>query len=348
MGDAAATTPLMLTPGVILSTGLELLGFTKARQKKVRRAKNLSRFHSHYSSDPVVYADLIHKLQTTTNPAARIDLSTLDKEKFIHYFFMAIHLLACYPTENEAEATFSKSIGVCDRTWRHWCWDFFLPKIAALKPEVIVWPDYWDNPDRDVGEDDSSEHIEEAVFIYTVDGKHSPIQEPTCSTFEESRGYYSHKFNGPALNYEIAIAIWFQQCIWANGPYRAGKNDIGIFRHRLKARTQQARDESGIKHRGIADKGYRGEREYLSIPTSHDSKEVRDFKARALTRHENFNGRISNFDCMDEVFRHKGSVNKADPDDETFGLVRKHGLCFDCVVVIVQLQLNNGSPLFEV
>ena len=35
-------------------------------------------------------------------------------------------------------------------------------------------------------------------------------------------------------------------------------------------------------------------------------------------------------------------------DGKTTGFVEKHSLCFDAVVVIVQLQLENGMPLFDV
>ena len=88
-----------------------------------------------------------------------------------------------------------------------------------------------------------------------------------------------------------------------------------------------------MDHHCVADKGYRGERTLISIPSSQDSNEVRDFKARALSRHETFNGRMKNFDCLAEVFRHG---------------IEKHQQCFDAVVVICQLQLENGSPLFNV
>ena len=338
--------PLTIAPVVkhnldfVLRRALWLVGFSDDRQNKVRRAKNLSRFRAHYNGTPAVYADLWNRLQTTAIDEARIEIKVrIGPEKTFDYFLMTIHMLACYPTEEEAEATFAHSVGVCDRTWRNWCWDYFIPKIAALKPEVIIWPESWDNPDN------PASNGKQTIFTFTVDGKHCPIQEPTCDSFEESRTYYSHKYNGAGLDYEIAISIFTQQCIWASGPYKAGKNDLSVFRHKLKDRVLQAREETGVKIRGIADRGYRGERDILSVPSSNDEEVVRDFKGRALSRHENFNGRIFNFDVMSETFRSKGNKKW---DGKTTGFVEKHGLCFDAVVVIVQLQLENGSPLFEV
>lgn len=310
-----------LTPDKILFHGLVYAGFPEKRQKSVRRKKNLSRFRSHYSADPVVYSVLWEMLQSTDSDDARISFEKVGVKQTLEYFFMTIHYLSCYPTENEGESKYFK----CDRTIRNWLWNYFIPKIGALKPEVICWPDSFGNPDKpDAGE---------PIWILTVDGVHCSIEEPPHENFSENTIYYSHKYNGAGLDYEIAMSIFTQDCIWAIGPYPAGKNDISVFRHKLKQKIEEARLRSGVKHRGIADRGYRGERDFLSVPSSQDTAAVRDFKARALSRHETFNGRLKNFDCLDERFRHG---------------IEKHKLCFDACVVICQLQLETASPLFAV
>ena len=56
-------------------------------------------------------------------------------------------------------------------------------------------------------------------------------------------------------------------------------------------------------------------------------------QSRARARHETFNGRIKNFGCLDDRFRHG---------------MEKHKICFEAVCVIVQYQLENGSPLFDI
>ena len=314
-------------PSEILVLGLSLVGFSDKRIKRVNGKRNLQRFRCHFASDPTVYSVLLHRLQTAENPKARVDrhIEKVGKKKFSGYYLMAIHLLACYPTEDEAESVFSKSfIEPCKETWSYWAWKI-VGNIAALKPEIIVWPKKWNNPD--------GETEDQTVFIFTVDGIHCRIEEPTLGDFEKNKKFFSHKFHSAALDYEIAISIFEQKCIWVNGPYGAGKNDISIFRHKLKDQLTQARESSGIDHRGIADRGYRGEDTFLSVPSSQDTAEVRYFKQRALSRHENFNGRLKNFDCLEERFRHS---------------IKKHKQCFYACSVIVELQLENGSPLFVV
>ena len=130
---------ILLTADEVLFKGLYLVGFNEKRQNRVVKKKNLSRFRTHYGSGPSVYALLLEMLQTTYIQDARVDdyIKKVGRDKFIDYFFMAINLLCCYPTENEAEADFPNAqVGPCERTWRQWTWDIVL-KIGFLKPEVI-------------------------------------------------------------------------------------------------------------------------------------------------------------------------------------------------------------------
>jgi hypothetical protein len=103
---------LILTAEDILRKGLELGGFDRDRQKKVRRAQNLERFKSLYGSNPVVYAAIFEDLQMTQIPEARVDPKTLCVESFL----MAFHFLKCYPTENQLSGLFK----ICERTARKW------------------------------------------------------------------------------------------------------------------------------------------------------------------------------------------------------------------------------------
>ena len=213
---------------------------------------------------------------------------------------------------------------ICDKTFRTHSWDI-IRKISLLYSEVIEWPEWWGNPDNPGGG--------ETQFIITVDGTHCPIEEPALDDFNEQRKYCSHKFKSAGLDYEVALSIFEQKCVWVAGPYPAGKNDITIFRHGLKQKMLDARAASGVQYRALADKGYRGEAELISISTSQDTTEVRTFKGRALSRQETFNTRLKYFDCLDERFRHG---------------IEKHSHCFYACVVIVQLQMDNGFELFQV
>ena len=81
---------------------------------------------------------------------------------------------------------------------------------------------------------------------------------------------------------------------------------------------------------GVGDKGYRGESDLIALPNTQDTEEVREFKSRALARHEKFNGQIKNFACMSEKFHHGGL------GQQTFA---KHKMCFFKLVA----QLINSS-----
>ena len=313
---------MVVTAAQVLKRGLELVGFSEKQINGVRREKNLSRFRAHYTNSPVVYAIVFHSLQAMDNLKANIIplFGKVGQEKVFDYFFCAIHLLACYPTEEEAEAVFNHS----NVTWSDWSWDI-LERISLLLPEFVGIPERWDNPESDSND--------ETIFIMTVDGIHCSIEEPSLKLFSENRKFFSHKYHGAGLDYELGISIFQQKCVWVRGPYPAGTHDATIFRDALQGEVAAMRDRSGVQHRVIADRGYRGNREFISTPNSHDDEPLRDFKGRALSRHETFNGRLKNFDSLQERFRHS---------------VKKHKMCFNAGVVIVQISLEHGSPLFIV
>lgn len=298
----------------VLKRGLVLVGFSPQRQMTVRPAKNMERFKAHYGASPGVYASIWTEMQITHLQEAKIDAATTCLENIL----MAAHFLKCYPTENQAEAIFN----VSDRTYRDRV-NIHLRKLQALKAVKIVWPRHW-NPRATDGE-------EETTFIITVDGIHCRIQEPMHGRYSKNPKFYSHKFKQAGLAYEVAVSIFEDRCVWINGPFPAGKNDLSIFRAGLKDRM--------AGKLGVGDKGYRGESDLISLPNSQDSEEVREFKSRALARHEKFNGQIKNFACMSEKFHHGGL------GQQTF---EKHQMCFEAVAVICQYQLENGSPMMVV
>ena len=129
----ATTTMLILTADDMLRKGLELGGFDRSRQKKVRRAQNLERFRALYGSNPVVYAEIFEDLQTTEIAEARVDSDMICVDSFL----MALHFLKCYPTENQLSGLFQ----ICEKSARKWAW-FYAKKIQALKQQkvsLLLW-----------------------------------------------------------------------------------------------------------------------------------------------------------------------------------------------------------------
>ena len=296
----------IITPSQVLSRGLALVGFPLERQK-VRRSKNLERFLSHFGSVPLVYSTIWCDLQ-------KHSLVDVEDGATLEDFLVAVYFLKVYPKESQAEGCLKLS----DTHIRKLIWKY-VPIIGQLLSTKIGFPAAW-NPDED-------NEKESTIFILTVDGVHCPIWEPMHEIYSKNPKYYSHKYHKAGLNYEIGISIFENQCVWVNGPYPAGSNDISVFNHQLKKKMLE--DAPG--KRGIADRGYPGTKGLLSNPSSHDTAVVRAFKSRALARHEKFNSKIKNFSCLSDVFRHRDLL--------------KHQWCFEAVAVICQHQLECGSPL---
>lgn len=143
--------------------------------------------------------------------------------------------------------------------------------------------------------------------------------------------YRSHKFDAPALRYEVGIAIQSGDIVWINGPFPAGRyNDIVIFRDKLKDKLEFC------KEKVEADDGYRGEEFYIELPRNvgHGGHAQKRIKGLVRTRHETCNKRFKNWRALSERFRHSSDL--------------LHGRIFRSIVAITQLQFEHGNPLFQV
>ena len=163
----------------------------------------------------------------------------------------------------------------------------------------------------------------DTVFILTVDGVHFRTHE---SRKKPSAKKYSHKFHGPGLSYEIAIAIQEDRVLSIKGPEDASKADITTFRDSLLNEIPDGK-------KGIGDSGYRGEPTKISFHRPKHSKDMTNFINRARARHENFNARIKNYNILSNCFR---SNEKA-----------KHQMAFEAVCILIQYDMENGRPLME-
>ena len=159
--------------------------------------------------------------------------------------------------------------------------------------------------------------------MVSVDGTDFEIQEPTPF----SPGWYSHKFKGPGLRYEVALAISTGDIVHINGPFPCGNYpDITIFRKKLKSMLRYGEMVE-------ADKGYRGEYCHVRTPVDYQTEEEKKAKNTVRARHETVNRRFKQFAALKQVFRHDINV---------------HRVVFEAVVVITQLNINNGDKLFQV
>jgi hypothetical protein len=146
----------ILTAEEMLYEGLRHLGVTPAEWQRRKQKTREEDFASHFGPSPDVVAALWSRLQTTNIKRARINPA----KNYVKDFLTALHWLKIYPTENERRI----SIKVGKNSGRKWSW-FYTQKIAALKDELVLWPDEWDT-----------------IYTVTVDGVHFHIQEPTSKS----------------------------------------------------------------------------------------------------------------------------------------------------------------------
>ena len=198
--------------------------------------------------------------------------------------------------------------------YREWCW-YFIEKIADLKVDVIKL----DN--RFHGFDGT------AKCLLSVDGIDCMINEPW--PFEEK--WYSQKFNGPAVKYELGVCIKTGYIVWINGPFVGSANDGTICKNGLLTFLA---DDEGVE----VDAGYTGDHKFKR-PETASSRVGRKQKSVVRGRHENVNGRLKIFDVLNIPFRHLQPRSK---------MMEKHARSFEAIAVITQLKFENGESLYDV
>ena len=155
----------------------------------------------------------------------------------------------------------------------------------------------------------------------SLDGTDCPIQEPQPF----NKKYFSHKFHGPGLKYEIGICITTGWICWYNGPFPCGNPDVNIAR--LGVIRYIATGE-----KILADGGYNDGNRFFSTPTGINDVTQR-MRSLCRARHETVNGRMKNFKVLSTRFRH--------------GL-EKHKICFTAILNIVQIYIMLYDTNFEV
>lgn len=157
--------------------------------------------------------------------------------------------------------------------------------------------------------------------LVTVDGTDFRIREP----HPFASAWYSHKYKGPGLRYEVGICIQTGHIVWINGPYACGMwNDQRIFNHGLRYWLDEG-------ERVEADNGYRGPQ--IVRPGDYATKEEKRAKDLARARHETVNRRFKQFAILSQPFRHP---------------LKKHKMVFRAVAAITQLQIETGTGPFHV
>lgn len=154
----------------------------------------------------------------------------------------------------------------------------------------------------------------------SLDGTDYRIPEPT--PFD--RKWYSHKFNGPGIRYEVGLCLQTGSIVWANGGFPCGAfPDLKIAREAYIYAVEE-------NEMTLADRGYNDEK-YFIFPSTNDFSSAQQKKFMA--RHETINMRLKRFGVLQNRFRHCLSL---------------HPKCFYAVLNLTQLLIENGEPMYDI
>ena len=316
---------MILSINEVRQHGLRFLKLSIIDQEALGVNKCSKIFKDIYGSWPTVHADQWNDLMTTNVPNA----SCVDGDKTLDgfkHFLIAHCFLHGYPRNENWIRVLFFPIGEKDtRGEPLWRW---VRKIQALLPTKIKFLPRWEDPD--------DEHCE--IFIMGVDGTDCKILERQHAVFPMDKGPMSHKFKHAALKCEIGVAIHDDKIVWCKGPFKGAKHDVTIFREEgLKDKVKSLPGDKVL----ILDRGHRSSKpdevNMLATPQLADNPELHQFESRVRCRTETVMGRIKNFKCTSDMFRHGNER-----------LEEKHEWAFKAVVVTVQYQIDNGSHLYQV
>ena len=248
-------------------------------------------FIAHFGATKLVVAVLIIRIEDECDD----DLQPL-------HLLMGLHFLKVYATESVNAAHFR-----CDEnTYRNHAWRA-IRFLSDLK--LIVWSD-------------------RHKYGYIVNRCKVLIDGTDCRIFESTPfdpKWFSHKFNGPGIRYEVGLAI-NGLIVWINGGFPCGEwSDIEIARSAI---IHQIDDGEKI----IVDSGYRGEDWCFECPNGRSNRRSR-ILGLIRARHENLNGKLKQFGVLSQKFRHE---------------LHKHPMCLYAVANITQVSLQTDSHLFHV
>lgn len=134
--------------------------------------------------------------------------------------------------------------------------------------------------------------------------------------------WFSHKFKGPGLRYEVGLNIRTGDMVWAFGGYPCGEyTDLKLSRELYVL---------SINHgeKTLADRGYKDDKFFI-LPNNQNII----LHHQIMARHETVNKRLRHFQILKQTFRNDLS---------------KHPMVFHAVANLTQLMIENGEPLFSV
>jgi hypothetical protein len=315
---------MFVSPRDILAYALEEI--LKVRVTRWSEASKILFFHQHFGSAPLDVADIWYDLVAGDYMPETLKLHEKEKtQKGLNRYLVTQFWLWTYP--KNSRLLFSR-FKCCEKYCRGeaiWTW---IKRIAALKEKKIRWEHVT-----------KKENLE--IIAVSDDGTDFKLNEWKHPTLPRDNAGCSQKMKHAAAKYEVVLAVHRAKVVHIAGPFKGGTHDLEMFRQGgLKEKLIRLnRTVRGVRRVALclADRGYKtnepDEGYLFTLPNEFDSKELNNFKSRGRLRHETFNARLKSFKCLSDTFRHGFD---------------KHRFVFEAVVVIVQYQMDNGSPIFSV
>ena len=301
----------IIHPSDMLYQGLLLCGVNDAKQQRRSAKTNVRVFKAHFGKDPKHLCRVWRDLQLK----GLLDIQDRGRKHSFLGFMAANNYLRCYESLDVMAGRFDLPNNLLGEL--RW---IFIEKIAALKESKVKMP--------------QPEEWELVKLLLSVDGTHARTNEPRDDDMRRNPKNYSYKNNFAGLNYQIALHMWKEQCVYVNAGDPGSTHDMTAMRAEFIGLVP----EGG---RVVADAGYTGkteaEKKIFAVGNTFDTKEVKAFKKRARARQESFNKRLKDYKCLANRF--------------TDG-VDKHRICFAACVVLVQYAIEDesetGEPLMTI
>ena len=133
------------------------------------------------------------------------------------------------------------------------------------------------------------------------------IGEPTPYAKKASKVWYSYKFKGAGLRYEVGINIITGEIVWISGPFLPGIwNDSKIFGNGMLKQLDKF-------ERVEADAGYKThDPQYARTPNSvWNRNKKKELRNRVRGRHETVNRRFKQFGALHHKFHHDWTLHSS-------------------------------------
>jgi hypothetical protein len=156
--------------------------------------------------------------------------------------------------------------------------------------------------------------------------------------------WWSHKSNGPGVSFEVVTDPVGGYIRWVNGQQLALTHDLTFLRGGKKGKEKELKKSSlyfklleGL--RLVGDLACKGQPDKVSITYDAHDPATKELFARMKSMQETVFKRMKDFKVLQGPFRHgQGTEDK----------LEKIKLCFEACLVLVQYDIENGHPLFQV